>query len=267
MHSTLPWVIFRILGIFLKNMYEYLSALSEPYVCSISRRSDLIWRGHQIHSNWVYRRLWAALWVLGTKPRSFRWAGNVLNCWAISIPSLSWEFAVGSGVFRQSCYLGLALASIICFPSTRLKETGNHTQLLVPYLTQTHSFPSFKVRNTLSRWTYSSPEPKATVKSSRPHTQAVAICWHGTPRCPGHCCCCCCPRRYRLLPTWTPTETSPHTGSCGKAQVEYYILWMALELKVGLIIYLGNLTSHLVSHPNNLEEFPADRSFCVQAGN
>jgi hypothetical protein len=50
------------------------------YVCMPSK----IRRRHRIPWNWNYRWLWAAMWVLGTKPKSSARAGRALNHWAIT---------------------------------------------------------------------------------------------------------------------------------------------------------------------------------------
>lgn len=114
-------------------------------------------------------------------------------------PVLSWEFCCWFWCFQRILLFSPG------WPQThnhlppkhqdwRNRQPTIHRQLLVSILNMTfpshfhlsysfltYSFPSFKVWNTLSRWTNSFPELKAILKSSRPAHTAWPHCWHGTP--------------------------------------------------------------------------------------
>ena len=57
----------------------YVLCFASVYVCSPQACLEG-GRGPQIPWNWSYTWLWAAMWVLGTEPRSFAKATSALSC-------------------------------------------------------------------------------------------------------------------------------------------------------------------------------------------
>jgi hypothetical protein len=55
--------------------------MSVHFIVPMGARRDLL------PQNWGYRQLWAAMWVLGTKPRPPVRSASALNHWAISVAS------------------------------------------------------------------------------------------------------------------------------------------------------------------------------------
>ena len=86
-------------------------------------------RGCWISWDWSYGQLWAAVWVLGTKPSSFGRTASALNCWAITpaskIKSKNNKLCCPyGGVFLQSQYSGSrsitpAESHLVCILSFR----------------------------------------------------------------------------------------------------------------------------------------------------
>lgn len=100
--------------------------------------------------NWSHSWLWAAVWVLETKPRSTAWASSALTCCTISPPPLVYFFVFFEDFIAVYC---LGVISITPSPPPALSVFPHSLSIFCPLSychVYVHMFINVHICNTLS---------------------------------------------------------------------------------------------------------------------
>jgi hypothetical protein len=83
----------------------YIWVFLPMYICLCTMCIQWSWRSEEGAGspwNWSYRWLWAAMWVLGIKPRTSARVACVLNHWAFSPALFLWNWCIVRAEFLHS---------------------------------------------------------------------------------------------------------------------------------------------------------------------